>query len=361
MPVPDVELVSSWEEVDEAALSIKNGLQKAQLAAGVRASLDKADDAVQVGQQRAATDWDTEEAGINENGKIVTRPSMSDEAKYSLLSLLSDVAYATPNGAAKLADLEDKLFPTRHLSSITAAYDQDRPIHPDDPMQYIKYDLVVTANYSDGTSEVLSDSDYEVSGALNIGTSTLTVSYSTKTAEIEVTVTGYAHSLASGTHTFTTQTAAKYATVSNGNHIKIGFPNVSSGNNAGAFINLSDLAKNLTTAQQNTNNAAINNLSDVYFTIPNGAVVKWEIKNISLPIADMLNNVGELNIGMRKTSASTGVIDPVGYPAHAERLTVEKTFTEATNVSCVFLYALYTKAVDVEFDLYLTVNGERWI
>ena len=201
MPVPDIELVSSWEEVDEAAQSIKNGVQKEQLAAGVRASLDKADDAVQVEQQRAATDWDTEEAGIDENGKIVTRPSMSDEAKYSLLNLLSDVAYATPNGAALLADLEDKLFPIRRLSSITADYQQDHAIYNTDTLDAIKTgdDLTVTAHYSDGTSEVLDDDDFTLSGTLTVGTNTVTVTYEGKTASISVLVIArYLFSLENG-------------------------------------------------------------------------------------------------------------------------------------------------------------------
>lgn len=184
----DYPLTSTWAEVDAAAQAVKNGLPKANLSGAVQASLEKADGAVQVGQQRAATDWDTEEAGIDENGKIVTRPSMSDEAKYSLLNLLSDVAYATQNGAALLADLEDKLFPTRHLSSITAAYDQDRPILDTNSLDLVKLDLVVTANYSDGTTETLADDAYELSGTLTAGTSTITVSYGGKTDEISVTV-----------------------------------------------------------------------------------------------------------------------------------------------------------------------------
>ena len=230
----DYVLQSTWEEVDAAAQAVANGLQKSQLAAGVRTSLDKADDAVQVGQQRTATDWDTEEAGIDENGKIVTRPSMSDEAKYSLLSLLSDVAYATPNGAAKLADLEDKLFPTRHLSSITAAYDQDRPIYDCDPLSIVKLDLVVTASYSDGTSETLSDSDYELSGTLTGGTSTITVSYEGKTDTIEVTVrdvpTGYTkydyieRYAGNGASVYTTKASQiRLAPVTNLNEINIVF------------------------------------------------------------------------------------------------------------------------------------------
>lgn len=191
MPDPTRNISNKWADVDAAASAIKNGVQRIQLASGVQASLSKADDAVQVGQQRAATDWDTEEAGIDENGKIVTRPSMSDEAKYSLLNLLSDVAYATPNGAALLADLEDKLFPTRHLSSITADYEQDRPIYDTDDLDAIKAgdDLTVTANYSDGSSVVLGDDDYELSGTLTVGTSTITVSYGGKTTTISVLVT----------------------------------------------------------------------------------------------------------------------------------------------------------------------------
>lgn len=194
----DYPLTSTWAEVDAAAQAVKNGLPKANLSGAVQASLDKADGAVQVGQQRAATDWDTEEAGIDENGKIVTRPSMSDEAKYSLLNLLSDVAYATQNGAALLADLEDKLFPTRHLSSITAAYDQDRPIHATDSLDLVKLDLVVTANYSDGTTEVVTD--YTLSGTLVAGeTCEVTVSYGGKTATINVVVSEqYEYALSSG-------------------------------------------------------------------------------------------------------------------------------------------------------------------
>ena len=171
----------------------------------MQASLDKADGAVQVGQQRAATDWDTEEAGIDENGKIVTRPSMSDEAKYSLLNLLSDVAYATQNGAALLADLEDKLFPIRRLSSITAAYDQDRPILDTNSLDLVKLDLVVTANYSDGTTETVTD--YELSGTLTAGTSTITVSYGGETASISVIVSvPYSYALSGGTLVKTTGT-----------------------------------------------------------------------------------------------------------------------------------------------------------
>lgn len=189
--VPDVELVSLWEEVDAAAQAIANGVQRSQMAQSVRTSLGKADGAVQMGQQRAATDWDTEEAGIDENGKIVIRPSMSDEAKYSLLNLLSDVACATQNGAALLADLEDKLFPIRRLLSITADYEQDRPIYDTDDLDAIKVsdDLTVTAHYSNGTSVVLDDEDYTLSGTLTAGTSTITATYEGKTATFDVVVT----------------------------------------------------------------------------------------------------------------------------------------------------------------------------
>lgn len=155
---------------------------------------------------QAVTDWLDEniteptepivDASLSVSGAAadaqVTGKIFTDEAKSSLLSLLQDVAYATPNGAEKLADLEDKLFTGRYLTSITADYEQDRPIYDTDSLDPIRYDLTVTANYSDGTSEVLADEDYTLSGTLTVGTSTITVSYEGKTATITVIVTAAA-------------------------------------------------------------------------------------------------------------------------------------------------------------------------
>ena len=189
--VPDVDLVSSWEEIDDAAQAIKNGVQKNQMADGVKASLNKADGSVQKAAQAAATDWDTLEAAVNSSGKIVVRPSMSDEAKYALLGILEEMSLFVPDGLTRLEDLTAKLFPTKYLVAISADYAQDRPIYDTDELDAIKAgdDLTVTANYSDGSSVVLADDDYTLSGTLTEGTSTITVSYGGKSTTIEVTVT----------------------------------------------------------------------------------------------------------------------------------------------------------------------------
>ena len=114
---------------------------------------------------------------------------ITEDIKTALLSLAANCAYANDDGQSVYDALESALYPETHLVSITASYDQDRPIYDTDSLDLVKLDLVVTANYSDGTSEVLDDEDYTLSGTLTAGTSTITVSYGGKTDTIEVIVT----------------------------------------------------------------------------------------------------------------------------------------------------------------------------
>lgn len=124
----------------------------------------------------------------------------SDEFKEALLACFNGVAWATTGGQALVDDLEAALYPESHLSSITAAYDQDRPIYDTDSLDLVKLDLVVTANYSDGTTETLADDAYTLTGTLTVGTSTITVGYEGKTDTIEVVVTErYAFKMSDGT------------------------------------------------------------------------------------------------------------------------------------------------------------------
>lgn len=73
------------------------------------------------------------------------------------------------------------------LTGITATYTQSGTVYDTDTLDSLKSDLVVTANYSDGTSTTVTD--YTLSGTLTEGTSTVTVSYGGKTATFNVTVT----------------------------------------------------------------------------------------------------------------------------------------------------------------------------
>lgn len=117
----------------------------------------------------------------------------SDEFKEALLACFNGVAWATTGGQALIDDLEAALYPEVPLVSITAAYDQDHAIYNTDSLETvittINYDLTVVANYSDGTSEPLSSSDYTITGTVEAGASVpFTVTYEGKTATINVLI-----------------------------------------------------------------------------------------------------------------------------------------------------------------------------
>lgn len=75
------------------------------------------------------------------------------------------------------------------VTSISCVYSQSKTVYDSDSLDVLKDDLVVNAVYSDGSSGTVSASDYTLSGILNVGTSTITVSYGGKTATFNVTVT----------------------------------------------------------------------------------------------------------------------------------------------------------------------------
>lgn len=72
--------------------------------------------------------------------------------------------------------------------SITATYTQSGTVYDTDSLDSLKADLVVTANYSGGTSETVPASNYTLSGTLTVGTSTVTVNYAGLTDTFSVTV-----------------------------------------------------------------------------------------------------------------------------------------------------------------------------
>ena len=74
------------------------------------------------------------------------------------------------------------------LSSISAVYTQSGRVYPTTPLNDLKSDLVVTAHYSDSSTQTVADSAYTLSGTLAEGTSTVTVSYGGFTTTFTVTV-----------------------------------------------------------------------------------------------------------------------------------------------------------------------------
>lgn len=114
--------------------------------------------------------------------------TLSNAAKRALLNCFAHVAWIDNQGQSYYNALESELFPNATLDSITAVFTQGSSvIYDTDSLDTLKQYLVVTANYSDSTTEIVTD--YTLTGALTNGTSTVTVIYSGKSATFNVTVT----------------------------------------------------------------------------------------------------------------------------------------------------------------------------
>jgi hypothetical protein len=75
------------------------------------------------------------------------------------------------------------------LENITATYTQSGMVHDTADLSDLIPDLVVVANYDDGTTVTLTGDQYALSGTLSAGTSTIVVSYNGMTTTFNVTVT----------------------------------------------------------------------------------------------------------------------------------------------------------------------------
>lgn len=126
------------------------------------------------------------------NGKtgavVLTAADLDDSFKAALLACFAHVAWTDEHGQDYYDALEAALYPPADLVSISAVYTQSGTVYDTDSLDSLRADLVVTATYSNGNVQTVTD--YVLSGTLAEGTSTITVSYGGKTATFEVTVTG---------------------------------------------------------------------------------------------------------------------------------------------------------------------------
>lgn len=123
---------------------------------------------------------------------------LSNDAKNAILNALAHAAWSTSNGQTYYDALANAFFP---LSSISAVYTQSGTVTPSTPLDDLKNDLVVTANYEGGETETVPAASYTLSGTLAAGTSTITVSYAGKTTTFTVTVTSDSRADRFGTFT----------------------------------------------------------------------------------------------------------------------------------------------------------------
>lgn len=113
---------------------------------------------------------------------------LPEDAKVALLACFEHVAWIDEHGQDYYDALYDALYPTTGLVSIYAVFTQGGAvIYPTTPLNDLKAYLVVTGHYNDGTSKTITD--YALSGTLEVGTSTVTVSKEGKTTTFDVVVT----------------------------------------------------------------------------------------------------------------------------------------------------------------------------
>lgn len=111
---------------------------------------------------------------------------LSDEIKQALLDCFQKVAWIDDQGQDYYDALYDALYPPADLSSISCVYTQSGTVYDTDSLDSLKSDLVVTAHYSDQSTQTVTT--YTLSGTLAEGTSTITVMYGGKSTTFDVTV-----------------------------------------------------------------------------------------------------------------------------------------------------------------------------
>lgn len=135
--------------------------------------------------------------------------------------------------------------------------------------------------------------------------------------------------------------------ISNGNHVKL--------LNTAAQQQSSDIFFNLHTCE--VGGSTVVNNKPLLFTLPAGKTAVLRLYNIVNPDGVVF----AANVRLANTSYS-GTLS-TGDAAHTGEVTVTKTPPSDVNASCLFVFSrqFILQAASVEFDVELTVDGQRWI
>ena len=158
---------------------------------------------------------------------------------------------------------------------------------------------------------------------------------------------GAKYPLVNGRHEFS---SGGYVEVTNGNHVLC---QKSSSDTAVGFINVSDIFKNTA----NMNSPRNIDFLPLWFTIPSGAIAKFELKNIQ-GIGEFIT---ETNFRIANQNVSGSFRTGQFNASNPNNTTIEKTLGASESVSCLFIFATGLPSTRIEFDVEFTVNGERWI
>lgn len=221
----------------------------------------------------------------------------------------------------------------RTLSSISAVYTQSGTVYTDDTLDSLKSDLVVTATYSDSTTETVPSTDYELSGTLASGTSTIAVTYESKTTTFSVTVSTILYPFENGTYTFSTY--AHTITVEDGNTATFTL----AATNKDGHVNISELTNNTSTGNSTDN---YKNGGQTYFTIPAGSTLSATAEVLDF---GQYNSSTKCMAGFRiNASTPSAVLKFIPDDTLLSSLSVGQTFTDSftaesdTEIACCSLY-----------------------
>ena len=184
------ELIQSGAEIAEIAATIEAAAETAQ---GVIDSIPS-----DYSELSGQVEQNTEDIGglkadlgdLEERVEALEGSSggLTSDIKSALMNLVNHVTFDDddPTGQTYITALQNSFYPPADLVSISAVYTQSGAIYETNELDDLKEDLVVTALMSDQTTRPVTD--YTLSGTLTEGTSTITVTYGSKTTTFTVTV-----------------------------------------------------------------------------------------------------------------------------------------------------------------------------
>lgn len=144
---------------------------------------------------QSGTVYDTDSLDSLKSDLVVTATyadsSTATVTDYTLSGTLAEgTSTVTVSYGGKTDTISVVVSAPASVIGITATFAQgaNDDYYAIDPLEMLKWNLVVTKDYSDNTAVVLRDDEYTLSGTLTVGTSTVTATYGNYTDTFNVTV-----------------------------------------------------------------------------------------------------------------------------------------------------------------------------
>lgn len=178
-----------WDDDDPTGQTYINALQNALYPSVIYTAISLSSNSLTFGTLNATQQLT---ATTTPSGGLVTWSSSDTSvATVSPLGVVTSIDYGTATITATCGELSatcSVVIEQTTLSSISAVYTQSGSVYEYTPLSSLKTNLVVTAHWSNNTTSTVASTDYTLSGTLEEGTSTITVSYDGETTTVNVVV-----------------------------------------------------------------------------------------------------------------------------------------------------------------------------